>query len=374
MKPFVPEKLPLRTLKWDRLIPFLGKANRALATYGGVLSAMPNAELLLSPLTTQEAVLSSRIEGTQATLGDVLKYEAGEVPVEESKKQDIQEIRNYRYALRYAERALANGSSRPFNLNLLLELHSILLNSVRGKNKGRGRFRDGQNWIGTPGCTMEAASFVPPEQVMLSGLLDNWEKYYHEERPDPLGQLAIIHAQFEIIHPFWDGNGRLGRILIPLFLYEKNLIIRPMFYLSSYMEEHKDEYINRLRALGQEGDAWNQWVEFFLIAIEKQSVRNINKAKQILDFYERMKIQFLELTHSQYAVPLLDEMFSHPVFKSTDLEFNVESRPSRQAVAGLLRTLREAGVLTILREGSGRRAQIFAFKELINICEGTEVL
>ena len=374
MKPFVPEKLPLEEVQWDMLIPLLGKANRALATYGGVLSAMPNSELLLSPLTTQEAVLSSRIEGTQATLGEVLKFEAGEAPAEESKRQDIQEIRNYRNALRYAETALANGSNRPFNLNLLLQLHSILLDSVRGKNKGRGQFRDGQNWIGAPGCPIEEASFVPPEQSMLASLLDNWEKYYHEERPDPLGQLAILHAQFEVIHPFWDGNGRLGRILIPIFLYEKGLIIRPMFYLSSYMEEHKEEYIKRLRALGQEDDAWNKWIEFFLIAIEKQSKLNINKAKQILDFYERMKSRFLELTHSQYAVPLLDGMFLRPIFKSTDLDFAADPRPSRQAVAGLLRTLREAGVLAVLREGRGRRAQILAFKELINLCEGKDVL
>jgi len=152
-------------------------------------------------MTTQEAVLSSRIEGTQATLGDVLRFEAGEEPKQESRKLDIQEINNYRAALRHAEKGL---TKRPFNLNLLLELHSILLNSVRGRDKGRGQFRTVQNWIGKHGIPMEKASYIPPEPLRIMPLMDNWEKYYHMERPYPLVQLAIVHAQFEIIHPFVD--------------------------------------------------------------------------------------------------------------------------------------------------------------------------
>lgn len=373
MKPFEAQMLPIKNVAWESLIPYIGKARDALAHYRGVLESMPNAELLLSPLTTQEAVLSSRIEGTQATLGEVLKFEAGEAPEEESKRQDVQEIVNYRKALTYAEQELTNAG-RPFNLNLLLQLHSILLNSVRGKDKGRGMFRTTQNFIGSPGSTIEQASFVPPEPMMVKKLLYNWEKYYHENRPDSLVQLAIIHAQFEIIHPFLDGNGRLGRILIPLFLFEKELLPKPVFYLSSYIEKRKDKYIERLRSLGQEGNAWNQWIEFFLIAIAEQSEFNIKKAQQIMEMYEKMKKHFLELTHSQYAVPLLDRMFAQPIFKSTDIVFTREPKPSRQSVAGFLKTLRKAGVLTVLREGRGRRAQILAFKELINLCEGTEVL
>lgn len=207
MKPFTPEKLPIKDIDWEGLIPVLGKANRALAKYDGALYGLPNPEVLLSPLTTQEAVLSSRIEGTQATLGEVLKFDAGEEPQQESKRLDIQEIVNYRRALRVAEAEL---QSRPFNLNLLLHLHDLLLDSVRGRNKARGQFRKHQNWIGAPGSTVESADFVPPAPEILPEYLDNWEKYYHLDRPDPLVQLAIIHAQFEILHPFLDGNGRLG--------------------------------------------------------------------------------------------------------------------------------------------------------------------
>ncbi|MGA9070409.1 MAG: Fic/DOC family N-terminal domain-containing protein, partial [Terracidiphilus sp.] len=221
MKPYVPQELPLSEVAWIQLIPLIGQANRQLAEYNGVLYTFTNPELLLSPLTTQEAVLSSKIEGTQATLGEVLKFEAGEEPELESRRQDIQEIMNYRHALKEAEEELR---TRPFNLNLLLQLHSTLLDSVRGRNKARGSFRKDQNWIGSPGSTIEEAEFIPPAPGdSLEKALHNWESYYHDDRPDALVQLAITHAQFEILHPFLDGNGRLGRILIPLFLFEKKI-------------------------------------------------------------------------------------------------------------------------------------------------------
>ena len=219
MKPFVPEELPIKKVEWEALIPLIGTANRSIAQYEGVLYGVPNPEVLLSPLTTQEAVLSSKIEGTQATLGEVLKFEAGEEPTEETRRQDIREIINYRRALIAAEREL---KTRPFNLNLLLRLHQILLEGVRGQNKARGQFRKVQNWIGSPGSPIDKAQFVPPEPLLLNGYLDNWEKYYHADRPDALVQLAVVHAQFEIIHPFVDGNGRLGRILVPLYLRRRS--------------------------------------------------------------------------------------------------------------------------------------------------------
>jgi Fic family protein len=246
MKPFLPLLLPITGIKWEPLIPLIGRANRSLAHYNGLLQALPNPDVLLAPLTTQEAVLSSRIEGTQATLSEVLKFEAGEEPKMESRRLDIQEILNYRRALRKAETALKR---KPFHLNLLLELHDILLDSVRGQEKARGQFRTTQNWIGKPGTPIEKAQFIPPPPMAVPRLMDNWETYYHAEAPDPLVQLALVHAQFEIIHPFRDGNGRLGRILVPLFLCEKAILSRPMFYLSAYLEEHRDQYINRLGAL-----------------------------------------------------------------------------------------------------------------------------
>lgn len=370
-KSFAPQKLPLRDIAWEPLIPWIGRANRSLARYDGVLYGVPNPEALLSPLTTQEAVLSSRIEGTQATLGDVLKFEAGESPAQESRRQDIQEIINYRTALRMAEQTLAR---RPFNLNLLLEMHAILLDSVRGRDKSRGQFRRTQNWIGAPGSPIEDADYIPPAPLELMDCLDNWEKYYHGDDPDPLVQLAIVHAQFELIHPFVDGNGRLGRILIPLFLFEKRLLSRPMFYLSDYLEEHREVYVTHLRALGREADAWNGWIEFFLRALDAQAQKNASTAQAILDVYGRLKGQVIELTRSQYAAPILDRIFERPIFQSTDLDLAIQPAPSRQALALLLRKLREAGILKIVREGRGRRPQALALAELVNLCEGREVL
>jgi Fic family protein len=338
-----------------------------LAHYDGIQFSVPNPEILLSPLTTQEAVLSSRIEGTQATLSEVLRFEAGDEPEQESHRLDIQEIINYRASLLQAEHALA---TRPFNLNLLLEIHDRLLDSVRGRNKGRGHFRRVQNWIGAPGCTIEQADFVPPDPTVLMEYLDNWEKYYHADRPDPLVQLAVVHAQFEIIHPFLDGNGRIGRILIPLFLYEKKLLTRPMFYLSAYLEENRGEYVSRLRALGGSSPAWNEWIQFFLTAVETQARRNAEKARNIKALYDRLKAQVIELTHSQFAVPLLDVLFQNPIIPSTHVRLPGGIQPSRQAISLLLRALREAGILKVVREGSGRRAQVLALEELLDLAEG----
>jgi Fic family protein len=369
MKPFAVERLPLACIDWPALVPLIGQANRALALYDGILYGVPNPEVLLSPLTTQEAVLSSRMEGTQATLGDVLKFEAGADVVEESKRQDIQEIINYRRALQTAEEEL---KKRPFNLNLLLQLHSILLDSVRGRNKARGQFRIEQNWIGPPGSTIEKALFVPPAPLLLKEHLNHWESYYHDEERDPLVQLAIVHAQFEIIHPFLDGNGRLGRILVPLFLHEKQLLSRPMFYISSYLEEHRDEYVDRLRDLGRP-KSWDRWIDFFLRAVTEQAKKNAATARAIIELYERLKTRLIELTHSRYAVPLLDHLFDQPIFQSGQLTRH-KQMPSVPTVMQMLKRLRKANILKTVRKGSGRRGEIFAFVELLNLCEGKKVM
>jgi len=369
MKPIIPQPVPITNLDWTPLIPLIGPANRAVAHYDGLLYGIRNPDVLLSPLATQEAVLSSRIEGTQATLGEVLKYEAGEEPAQESRRQDIQEIINYRRALRRAQDVL---KAKPFHLNLLLELHGILLDSVRGRDKGRGRFRATQNWIGPKGTPIEQAYFVPPEPISIPGLLDHWEKYYHHDEPDALVQLAIIHAQFEIIHPFLDGNGRIGRLLVPLLLYEKRLLSRPMFYLSAYFERRRDEYQERLRALGTAPDGWNQWIAFFLTAMLEQADENTEKARQIMALYERLKEQVLDLTHSQFAVPLLDRLFDQPIVQTSDLAGH-RSMPSRQMVMVMLKKLKTAGILKTVRAGRGRRAEVLVLPELLNLCEGKKV-
>jgi cell filamentation protein, protein adenylyltransferase len=365
VKPFVPHKLPIEGVDWPALVPLLGPANRALSTFNGVLYGLRNPDVLLSPLTTQEAVLSSRIEGTQATLGDVLKFEAGEAPKQESRTLDIQEIINYRKALLRSQDELRN---RPFNLNLLLELHSILLDSVRGRDKARGRFRQTQNWIGPAGCAVERADFVPPGPLSLPPHLDAWEKYYHADQPDLLVQLAIVHAQFEIIHPFIDGNGRLGRMLIPLFLFEKGILSRPVFYLSAHLERNRDEYVSGLRGIGRRKEAWNDWIRFFLIAVTEQAQANTNVARRIISLYERLKIDVMVLTKSRFAIPVLDVLFGRPMLTPSAFE-NSPGMPSKPMLMSILEKLKRARILTVVREGSGRRGQILLFKELFDLCE-----
>lgn len=365
----LPDKLPIEGINWEALIPPVGRSNRALAEFGGILTALPNPALLLAPLTTQEAVLSSRIEGTQATLGDVLKFEAGQIPDQESKGLDIQEILNYRRALRVAEQELLK---KPFNLNLLKRLHSILLDSVRGQNKDRGEFRRIQNWIGPQSTPIEQAYFVPPGPERVMEYLDNWEKYYHTERPDPLVQLAILHAQFEIIHPFLDGNGRLGRLIIPLFLHEKGILPSPMFYLSSWLEGNRQEYYRSLHSVSTTDTGWDEWITFFLRAIEEQARANTATAKALLSLYDRLKDQILSLTRSQWSVPLLDMMFRQPVFSATMLKFK-KPQPTRAALLNMLRTLNQNRIIKVVTPGAGRRATVFALAELVNLSEGKKV-
>ncbi|HRS90246.1 MAG TPA: Fic/DOC family N-terminal domain-containing protein [Smithellaceae bacterium] len=371
MKPFNPQQLPITDIPWDALIPLIGKANRSLAYYDGILYGLASPRILLSPLTTQEAVLSSKIEGTQATLGEVLKFEAGETPAQESRVWDIEEIMNYRRAMRHAEEKL---KVRPFSLNLLKDLHAILLNGVRGKFKARGKFRSTQNWIGKPGTPIEEAQYIPPAPNALNDCLDNWEKYYHVDRPDPLVQLAIIHAQFEMIHPFLDGNGRLGRMIVPLFLFEKKLISSPVFYISAYLEKNRQKYVAGLQGLAEKTpDAWARWIGFFLSAMDEQSKENARKAQAIIDLYNRLKNEIVDLTRSQYAVPLLDCLFDQPVFTSALFD-NRKGMPSKPMVMNMLGRLKKEGIIKVVREGSGRRPQILALTKLINICEGKNVL
>jgi len=368
MQPFVPEQLPPIGLDLVTLFPLAGKANRAIATLDGLFYGIPNPDVLLTPITSEEAVLSSKIEGTQAGLEDLLKFDAGALPSEASLQADVQEIQNYRAAMEHSRELL---KEKPFCLNSLLKLHEILMDSVRGHNKARGRFRSIQNWIGSVGCTMEQASFVPPAPESLLDHLSRWEAYWHGDAPDPLIQLAIIHAQFEIIHPFIDGNGRLGRMVIPLFLYEKKILSHPCFYLSAYFESHRDEYLDHLRNISRSGD-WTAWCAFFLEGVAQQASTNTKKARDIQDLYEHLKTRFLDLTHSQYAVPLLDYIFVHPIFRASDLS-KLENMPTNPMVSTLLKQIKEGGLLHTVVEGAGRRSHIYALAELINLCEGKKV-
>lgn len=363
-------EFPPNNIEWSALIPLIGPANAALARYDGTLSAVPNAWVLLSPLTTQEAVLSSKIEGTQATMGEVLEFEAeGESKeISRDKEADINEILNYRKAMWHAVELLKD---LPLCQRVIKGAHRTLLQGVRGQSKSPGEYRRVPNWIGPPGCLMEDAKFIPISADKLDEAMGKWEKYIHEETPDLLVQLAVVHAELEALHPFLDGNGRLGRMCVPLFLNKVGLIQSPMFYISAYFEKNRDEYYEKLLAISRNND-WTGWCAFFLKAIKIQAVENQAKATKILSLYEFKKNQMVELTHSQYAIHALDFIFSRPIFKSTDFAgLNEIPTPTAKRI---LATLRDNGFFTVLREPSGRTPAIYAFTELINIADGKDIL
>jgi len=371
MQPYVPDALPLTELDYRLLLPLVGQANAALARYDGLLQGIPNPAVMLSPLTTREAVLSSRIEGTQATVDEVLEHEAGLLK-EGEKSKDIQEISNYRLALFQAREHLRDY---PIRLGFVRALHRTLMNSVRGQDKAPGEFRLGQNWIGKSGCTIEQATFVPPNPLQLPDYLRAWEQYLDSDDVDFLIQTAVVHAQFELLHPFKDGNGRIGRILIPLFLYQKKVLSQPMFYLSEYLESYRDEYYERLTGISAVGD-WNGWITFFLRAITEQAGQNGTRVVAIKALYEEMKGVVHETTRSQYSAHLLDAIFSKPIFRTSNLaqRLSAEHGIHEKTVATLLRQLRDAGILRELQAGSGRRSATLCFPRLINLAEGREVL
>jgi Fic family protein len=364
MEPYIPRELPIEDIDWTKHVSRIGKANAALARYDGLLQGIINPEILLSPLTIREAVLSSRIEGTQASLEDVLQFEADEShKIDTEKRLDIQEIINYRTALKAA---VVDLGKRPLCINMIRDLHRILLTSVRGRDREPGEIRRIQNYIAPYGTPIDRATFIPPAPNLVPDALTNWENYLHTEEKDPLVQLAVLKAQFELIHPFRDGNGRIGRMLVPLILYNKHILTTPMFYISAYLEHHRDEYYKRLLAVSRDDD-WNGWIAFFLQAFIRQATENNQKATAIIDLYEEMKQQVPEMTHSQYTVQAIDTLFSRPIFNTAD--FITESGIPKQSAHRILRGLADGGILVVTREAKGKSPTIYRFSRLIAITE-----
>ena len=357
-------KFPPQDLDWGALMQLVGRAAAALGRYDGVLAAVPNPDLLLAPLTTQEAVLSARIEGTQATIGEVYQFEAGQPAATPERRDDIHEILNYRRAMRHAEEMLRE---LPLSLRVVRETHEILLSGVRGRGKAPGEYRRTPNWIGSPGCLIEEAKFVPVGAEKLDEAMNRWEQFIHTDDLDLLVQAAVLHAEFEAIHPFLDGNGRLGRMLVPLFLWQRGFISRPMFYISAYFEAHRDAYYDGLLAVSKNDD-WTGWCRFFLTAVHEQSEDNLAKAKGILELYEKMKLRISEATNSRYAIHALDWIFQYPIFPSNG--FVAGSDIPAPTARRVLNALVDHGVLEVLRVGSGRRPAILLFQDVLDVAEG----
>ncbi len=304
---FVPNSLPPKlNLGLDSEVGRLHSlADRALARLDGVTSILPNPDLFVAMYVRQEAVLSSQIEGTQSTLEDVLRFEidasGADYPT------DIEEVVNYIHAMNHG---LERLQELPLSLRLIREIHEKLLSGVRGGNRQPGEFRRTQNWIGASNSTLSNADFIPPPPHEMNQALDNLEKFLHQKDSFPLLiKCGIAHAQFETIHPFLDGNGRVGRLLITFLLCEQSVLERPLLYLSHYLKAHRAQYYDRLTAIRNDGD-WEGWLKFFLTGVREVSREATDTARDILGIRDYFRET---LSENANALRLLDFLFEQPI-------------------------------------------------------------
>ena len=303
---FLPTPLPPDPpLQLDAaLLGLLSRADRALGRLDGVATTLPDPRLFVAMYVRQEAVLSSQIEGTQSTLEDLLNFEVDAAPG--GPHDDVVEVVRYVQAMDHGLRRLAD---LPLCIRLLRELHGVLMAEGRGSERCPGELRRSQNWIGPAGCTLTEATFVPPPPHELLRCLGDLEAFLHErDLHPPLIQAALIHAQFETIHPFLDGNGRIGRLLITLFLCEREVLHAPLLYLSVFFKRHRAAYYDRLTAVRAQGD-WEGWVRFFLLGVAEVSEEATSTARQILE----LRARALTAVRGDAARKILDTLFTSPV-------------------------------------------------------------
>lgn len=356
----VPDNLPPQ-LQWSsELVTALSDADRAIGQLHGAGLGLPNPNLLITPFIRREAEMSSRIEGTQAQVTDIYLFEM-EGRTVEAKVPDVREVSNYVCALDYG---LKRSSELPVCLRMMRELHEILLKDVRGEQRAAGQFRKVQNWIGSPGCSIKQASYVPPPPEKMLAALDAFEKFINSglgEMP-VLVWLAMIHYQFEAIHPFLDGNGRIGRLLITLLLCIKGVLDKPLLYLSAYFERHREEYYERLLQVSLKGQ-WPEWILFFLRGVTEQSIDAFERSRQLMDLQQ----EYHKIVHitkrSALQIRLVDLLIERPVITTVFVSkyFNITYTTAKNNITRLVK----AG---ILREVTGaKRHRIFIAEQVLKI-------
>ncbi|MBI2066840.1 MAG: Fic family protein [Deltaproteobacteria bacterium] len=302
---YVPDPLP-PPIEWqERLARHLSDADRLIGQLAMVGAGLPNPHLLIRPFVRREAVLSSRIEGTQTSLAELFADEAGAETSQDH--SDLKEVESYVKALEYGIKRL---KTLPISLRLICEIHEHLTKGVRGNRATPGEFRRSQNWIGVAGCTLQNATYVPPPPSMLMDCLSALEKFFHESRLPPLVTIGLIHPQFEAIHPFLDGNGRVGRLLIILYLVERGILPSPILYLSAFFEATRDEYYARLHAITETGD-WEGWIEYFLNGIARQAEDAVGRIKRMQETAARWRQGFTAKSDKNCLI-LIDDSMTNP--------------------------------------------------------------
>lgn len=357
---FAPNDLPPRLeISWP-LARRMSEADRALSELAGVARTIPNPHLFIRSFARREAVLSSRIEGTRASLSDLFFFEAaGEGAAPNS---DVIEVVNYIKALNYG---LERLKEFPLSLRLIREMHKLLMDGARGEHLTPGEFRRSQNWIGPPGCTLMGATYVPPPVEEMKESLGRLEKYlYVESELPPLIRLALVHYQFEAIHPFLDGNGRIGRLLITLLLVHEGLLPQPLLYLSAFFEHYREEYYSLLLAVSQRGN-WTEWIDFFLRGIALQAKDGVRRAHKLHNLWASYRQRLQKARQPGSALYLIDELIALPVttYRIAEGLLNVTPRAARQNVDKLV----EVGILREVTQR--RRYKIFVASEIISLLD-----
>ena len=355
---FVPAPLP-PPIAWDtELVSALSRADQVIGRLAGEGRRFPNPHLFITPFLHREAVLSSRIEGTRTTLGELLAARAG--VTSGSDPADLHEVGNYVAALEYGLRRL---DTLPLSLRLLREVHERLMRGVGGDTATPGEFRRSQNWIGPPGCSLRDATYVPPPVDELMTCLDALERFLHDEKLPPLVHAALAHAQFEAIHPFLDGNGRIGRLLVTLLLVVRDVLPSPLLYLSAWFEASREEYYAHLLAITREG-AWEPWLVYFLTGVRTQAEDALARIQNINDLYEHWRE---ELTGVQSGRPeqVLRLFVGNPfrTVRGVAQEMDVAYTTARRAID----RLEEAGVVSLV--GPAKRNRVYCARAMLEILE-----
>ena len=361
-KAFIPKPLPPSpSIHYDQnLQSLLSKADRALARLDGITTVLPNPDLFIAMYVKKEALLSSQIEGTQASLEGVLEFEADLIPKENV--NEIKEVINYIKALNYGMNRL---KELPMSLRLTKEIHRILLEETRGTHRNPGEFRKSQNWIGPPGASLNEAIFVPPPSEAVLPTMGKLEAFFHSKNDNipPLVKIALIHSQFETIHPFLDGNGRIGRLLITFYLFWDGILTKPLLYLSFYLKKNRDEYYDLLMKVRLKG-VWEDWIKFFLKGVSETSEEAAKTAREVIQLKENLLTKLHKNSISSvYSVKLIDLLFETPLVSVKDVSGKLNI--SKEAANELVKKFEKVG---ILKEITGKqRYKKYSFKEYIEI-------
>jgi len=357
----VPRDLPPSLMYTGPLMSAMSAADRAVGRLAGIAQTLPNPRLLVRSFIDREAVLSSKIEGTKTTLEDLLLFEIS--PELEEKKPDVREVVNYVRALDYGVERLRQI---PLSLNLIREIHAVLLDGVRGSDRHPGEFRKCQNWIGTSRDVADAVYVGPPPE-MLQQALSAFERFVNTPNDLPLLlRLAMVHYQFEAIHPFEDGNGRVGRLLISLLLDTERALPYPVLYLSAYLEHHRSRYYEHLRRVSQRGE-WSPWIEFFLRGVADQSIDAVERAQRLMALRSRWTLQCQTARTSGLLLKLVDELFRNPYVNLARVReaLGVGSQSAQNNIDQLV-------TRGILAEITGqRRNRIYAARDVLHVLEQT---